>query len=353
MEKLSKVKYRGEERSIGSMRKMFVAMSEDMRLILVKFADRIHNMRTLDHHPDPEKRRRIALETLNIYAPIADRLGIFDFKEMLETECFRILFPDDYARITKELAELADEQNVFLYEAKHMLLDFMPEHIAIYEVSSRIKSPYSIYKKMNRKGYEHVNDLYDLFALRIITDDIPQCYELLGLIHNRYTPVPKRIKDYIALPKPNGYQSIHTTILGMLQDHRQLPTEIQIRTLAMHKQAEIGIAAHFEYSESGKSEFAKDIYWVNELKELLASTADGELIFEMKNNVFDDRIFLFTPKGAVINLPKESTPVDFAYAIHSELGNQLAIAKVNGKVVPLDSALHNGDRVEIVTDKNK
>ncbi len=195
------------------MRKMFVAMSEDIRLILVKFADRIHNMRTLDHHPDPEKRRRIALETLNIYAPIADRLGIFDFKEMLETECFRILFPDDFARITRELAELSDEQNIFLHEAKHMLLEFIPEHIAIYEISSRIKSPYSIYKKMMRKEYDHVNDLYDLFALRVITETIPQCYELLGLIHNHYTPVPRRLKDYIALPKPNGYQSIHITIL--------------------------------------------------------------------------------------------------------------------------------------------
>lgn len=278
MEKLSKVKYRGEDRNIGSMRKMFIAMSEDLRLILVKFADRIHNMRTLDYHPDPAKRERIALETLNIYAPIADRLGIFDFKEMLETECFRILHPKDYAKITSELAELSEEQDYFIHKAQNLLRELIPSHITVYEVSFRIKSPYSIYKKMQRKGYESVSDLYDLFALRLITESVPNCYELLGLIHNRYTPIPKRFKDYIALPKPNGYQSLHTTVIGMLQEYRRLPTEIQIRTLLMHKQAEIGVAAHFEYAESGRSNIAKDVYWVKELKSLLENTDDGSLL---------------------------------------------------------------------------
>ena len=353
MEKLSKVKYLGEERSIGSMRKMFVAMSKDLRLILVKFADRIHNMRTLDSHPDPEKRERIALETLNIYAPIADRLGIFDFKEMLENECFRILYPDQYARIRKELCDLKEEQDIFVADAKEILLEYIPKTIRIHEISTRIKSPYSIFKKMERKGYENVRELYDLFALRIITETIPNCYEILGIIHSQFAPVPKRFKDYIALPKPNGYQSLHTTVLGLIQDFRKLPTEIQIRTMAMHKQAEIGVAAHFEYSEIGKSVFAQDIDWVKDLKELLEKSSDSDLIFDMKTNVFDDRIFVFTPKGAVINLPKGSTPVDFAYAIHSELGNQLSIAKVNERVVPLDYFLHNGDRIEIVTEKNK
>jgi guanosine-3',5'-bis(diphosphate) 3'-pyrophosphohydrolase len=213
MEKLSKVKYRGEERTVGSMRKMFIAMSEDIRLILVKFADRIHNMRTLDHHPDPEKRKRIALETLNIYVPIADRLGIFDFKELLETECFRILYPADYVRITEELEEMREEQELFLGKARQLLADICPSGVKMYEISSRIKSPYSLYKKMQRKGYEYVREVYDLFALRIITESVPNCYELLGAVHNRYTPVPKRFKDYIALPKPNGYQSLHTTVL--------------------------------------------------------------------------------------------------------------------------------------------
>ncbi len=353
MEKLTKVRYSGEERSIGSLRKMFIAMSEDIRLILVKFADRIHNMRTLDHHPDPEKRKRIALETLNIYVPIADRLGIFDFKEMLETECFRILYPVEYARISLKLREFALEQEQFLVEVQKLLNGFFPREIRVFEVSYRVKSPFSIYRKMQRKGYDSVKEIYDLFALRIITDSVSHCYELLGLVHNRYTPVPKRFKDYIALPKPNGYQSLHTTVLGLLPEFRQLPTEIQIRTQDMHRQAEMGVAAHFEYKETGSNQIAQDVYWVKELKALIDKIEDGDFMGEMKTNVFDDRIFVFTPKGAVINLPRESTPVDFAYAIHSELGNHLMIARVNGKVAPMDSILHNGDRIEIVTDKNR
>ncbi len=353
MEKLSKVRYRGEDRNIWSMRKMFIAMSEDLRLILVKFADRIHNMRTLEFHPDPEKRKRIALETLNIYVPIADRLGIFDFKEILETECFRVLYPEDFKRITDELSEMKVEQDLFLAKATEHLSILCPNSIHIYEISARIKSPYSIYKKMKRKGYEYVVEIYDLFALRIITETIANCYELLGLVHNQYMPSPKRFKDYIALPKPNGYQSLHTTVLGLLPEFRRLPTEIQIRTLSMHHQAEMWVAAHFDYKENGSSTISRDIFWVQELKSLIDKIEDGDFMGEMKTNVFDDRIFLFTPKGAVINLPKNSTPVDFAYAIHSQLGNRLSVAKVNGKVCPLDSILKNGDRVEIVTDKNR
>ncbi|MDQ1343824.1 MAG: diphosphokinase / guanosine-3,5-bis(diphosphate) 3-diphosphatase, partial [Patescibacteria group bacterium] len=353
MEKLSKLKYRGEDRTVGSLRKMFIAMSEDMRVILVKLADRLHNMMTLDYHPDPEKRRRIALETLNIYAPIADRLGIFDFKEMLETECFRILYPEDYARITGELAELKVEQETFVIKAKDLIRKLLPSTVPVLDISFRVKSPYSIYKKMQRKGYESVRDLYDLFALRIITDSIPHCYEILGVIHSAWTPVPKRFKDYIALPKENGYQSLHTTVVGMFQEFRKQPTEIQIRTADMHRQAEIGVAAHFEYSETGNSRIAKDVYWVSEIKEILEKSADGELMDEMKITLFDDRIFVFTPKGAVVNLPRGSTPIDFAYSIHSDLGNHLMFAKANGKVVTLDYELKNGDRVEIVTDKTR
>ncbi|MDD2745489.1 MAG: RelA/SpoT family protein [Candidatus Gracilibacteria bacterium] len=353
MEKLSKVRYRGEERNIGSMRKMFIAMSEDLRLILVKFADRIHNMRTLEFHPDPEKRKRIALETLNIYVPIADRLGIFDFKEILETECFRILYPEDFKRITSELSDMKIEQDMFLTKATELLSMICPDNVKIYEISARIKSPYSIFKKMKRKGYEYVSEIYDLFALRIITESIANCYELLGLVHNQYAPSPKRFKDYIALPKPNGYQSLHTTVLGLLPEFRRLPTEIQIRTMTMHRQAEMGVAAHFDYKEKGSSTISRDVFWVQELKALIDKIEDGDFMGEMKTNVFDDRIFVFTPKGEVINLPRDSTPIDFAYAVHSQLGNHLAIAKVNSKVCPLDAVLHNGDRVEIVTDKNR
>jgi GTP diphosphokinase / guanosine-3',5'-bis(diphosphate) 3'-diphosphatase len=353
MEKLSKVRYRGEERNIGSLRKMFIAMGEDLRLILVKFADRIHNMRTLDHHPDASKRERIALETLNIYVPIADRLGIFEFKEMLENECFRILYPEDFIRVSRELEDLKKEQDEFLGHAREILDQLLPSTFPIYEISSRVKSAFSIYKKMQKKEIESVREVYDLFALRIITESVPNCYELLGFIHNKYTPVPKRFKDYIALPKPNGYQSLHTTVLGLLPEYRRLPTEMQIRTQSMHRQAEIGVAAHFEYKEVGSAKISADVYWVQELKGLMEKLEDGDFMGEMKTNVFDDRIFVFTPKGAVINLPRDATPVDFAYAVHSDLGNRLVIAKVNDKIGPLDAVLHNGDRIEIVTDINK
>ncbi|MDD2487056.1 MAG: RelA/SpoT family protein [Candidatus Gracilibacteria bacterium] len=356
MEKLSKLKYRGEERSVGSLRKMFIAMSEDIRVIFVKLADRIHNMKTLEFHPNPEKRRRIAEETLNIYAPIADRLGIFDFKEILENLCFKHLYPEEYKKIQNELLELKEEQNIFVTKVKDVINETIPDRIPLIDVSYRIKSPYSIYKKMQRKGYERVKDLHDLFALRIITDSISHCYEILGEIHNRWSPIPKRFKDYIALPKENGYQSLHTTVMGILRELRSQPTEIQIRTKDMHIQAEIGVAAHFEYSESGKSKIAKDIYWVSEIKnivELNQEKGDAEFMSSMKIGLFDDRIFVFTPKGDVINLPKGSTPVDFAYSIHSDLGNHIAIAKVNGKVVHLDYELNNGDRIDIVIDKNR
>ncbi len=220
---------------------MLIAMVDDLRVIIVKLADRLHNMQTLEHHPDPAKRERIALETLNIYAPIADRLGIFNFKEMLETECFRILYGEEYTRILSELAELKDEQEFFLKEARKMIENVMDPTIPILDISYRIKSPYSIYRKLSRKeySYSHSRDLYDLFAIRIITKTIPNCYEVLGVLHNVFVPMPKRFKDYIALPKENGYQSLHTTVVGLFGDVRSQPTEIQIRTESMHRQAEV------------------------------------------------------------------------------------------------------------------
>lgn len=241
LSKLSAIKYRGEERTIESLRKMLVAMVEDLRVIIVKLADRLHNMQTLDHHPDPKKRERIALETLNIYAPIADRLGIFRMKEMLETECFRILHPEEYTSITNELQALKEEQEYFIGEAKTIIRKMIPESVPLIDISYRIKAPYSIYKKLERKEYTYTDtrDLYDLFAIRVITDTIPRCYEVLGFLHNVFVPMPKRFKDYIALPKENGYQSLHTTVVGLFAKIRSQPTEIQIRTPDMHLQAEI------------------------------------------------------------------------------------------------------------------
>ncbi|HBB27583.1 TPA: hypothetical protein DCZ36_03760, partial [Candidatus Gracilibacteria bacterium] len=353
MEKLSNLKYRGEERSIGSLRKMFVAMSEDVRVIFVKLADRLHNMKTLEFHPSREKQERIALETLNVYAPIADRLGIFDFKEALENECFKILHPNEYNKIREELNVFKEAQEIFITKVKKLITDTMPEGVPIIDVSYRVKSPFSIYKKMQRKGYERVQDLYDLFALRITTDSVHHCYDILGTIHTVWTPVPNRFKDYIALPKENGYQSLHTTVVGMFHEFRMQPTEIQIRTLAMHRQAEIGVAAHFSYSETGQSKTSQDAYWAAELKEILDNSEDSDFMTQMKIGVFDDRIFAFTPKGEIQVLPKGSTPVDFAYSVHSKLGDHIMVARVNGRVVPLDYELRNGESVEIVTDKNK
>lgn len=359
MEKLSKLKYRWEERMVWSLRKMFIAISEDVRVVFVKLADRIHNMRTLEFHPDPVKRERIALETLNIYAPIADRLGIFDFKETLETLCFKILYPDEFSIINDQLDFLKEDQEIFALKVRDIVYETIPAHVPILDVSYRIKSPYSIYKKMQRKWYERVKDLHDIFALRIITDNIPHCYEILWEIHNRWSPIPKRFKDYIALPKENWYQSLHTTVIWVLRElwsAKTHPVEIQIRTHDIHIQAEIWVAAHFEYSESGKSAIAKDVYWVSEIKKIVDQSKeqeDSEFMSSMKLWLFDDRIFVFSPKWDVINLSKWSTPVDFAYSIHSDLWNHLAIAKVNWKIVPLDYELANGDRVEIIIDKNR
>ncbi len=356
LSKLSNIKYRGEERSIESLRKMLIAMVSDLRVIIVKLADRLHNMQTLDHHPDPVKRERIALETLNIYAPIADRLGIFEFKEALETECFRILHPEEYLRITTELASLREEQDFFMHKAKEVIRSVISEEVPILDISYRIKAPFSIYRKLSRKeySYTHTRDLYDLFAVRIITDDVRHCYEILGVLHNIFVPMPKRFKDYIALPKENGYQSLHTTVVGLFPDLRSQPTEIQIRTVEMHRQAEVWVAAHFEYSETGKSQKSKDSYWVQTIKWIIdADQAGGEFMHEMKMNVFEDQIFVFTPRGDIITLPKWSTPIDFAYSVHSNLGNTVAIAKVNGHVVPLDYKLHNGESIEIITDKDR
>jgi GTP diphosphokinase / guanosine-3',5'-bis(diphosphate) 3'-diphosphatase len=356
LSKLSAIKYRGEERTIESLRKMLIAMVDDLRVIIVKLADRLHNMQTLEFHPDPKKRERIALETLNIYAPIADRLGIFNFKEMLETECFRILYPDEYTKILGELAELKDEQEFFLTEARKMIEKVIDPATPIIDISYRIKSPFSIYRKLSRKeySYSHARDLYDLFAIRIITKTIPNCYEVLGVLHNVFVPMPKRFKDYIALPKENGYQSLHTTVVGLFGDVRTQPTEIQIRTESMHRQAEVWVAAHFEYSETGQSGKSKDSYWVETIKNIaLSGEESGDFMTDMKLNVFADQIFVFTPKWDIMTLPKGATPVDFAYSIHSRLGNQLTMAKVNWQVVPLDYQLHSGESVQVITDINK
>lgn len=352
MEKLSKVKYKWEDRNIWSLRKMFVAMSEDIRVIFVKLSDRMHNMQTLKFHPKKEKRERIALETLNIYAPIADRLWLHQLKNWLDEECFHILYPTEYKKIKKQLNEEKSTREAFMKEAKKeievALMDFGIE----YQIDFRVKSVYSIYKKMKKKWYESITELHDIYGIKILVENISDCYRVLGMVHNIWTPLPNRFKDYIALPKPNGYKSLHTTVLGLIKKFRKQPTEIQIKTREMDIESSIWVAAHFEYKEKG-SRIARDIDWVKDLKELSESLWNNDFIDSLKIDLFKDRIFVLTPNWDTINLPAGSTPIDFAYEIHTDLWNHITLAKVNGSVFPLDKELRNGDMVEVITDKNK
>ena len=353
MEKLWKVRYAWEDRAVWSLRKMFVAMAEDLRVVFIKLADRMHNMKTLKFHPKPEKRERIALETLNIYAPIADRLGLYHIKNSLEEECFKILEPDDYEKITRELSELKDSMDIFSKHAEKEIKKLLDKNwITDYEVDYRIKSVYSIYKKMQKKNLDSIKWLYDLFWIRIIVNDETSCYKVLWLIHKLWTPLPKRFKDYIALPKPNGYKSLHTTVIWLLRDYRKQPTEIQIKTYEMKEFSDIWVAAHFEYKERW-SKVAQDIDWVKELKDLTWELENNDFVNSLKIDVFKDRIFVFTPKWELVNLPVWSTPIDFAYYVHSELWDRISIAKINWEVRTLDKELHNWDVIDIITDKNK
>jgi len=352
MEKLWKVKYVGEDRTVWSLRKMFVAMAEDLRVIFIKIADRLHNMETLKHHPKPEKRERIALETLNIYSPIADRLGLYGLKHALDEECFKILHPKEYDTIIAQLEDFSESRIAFKKNAKREIDALLKESWIKYKIDFRVKAVYSIFLKMQRKNYDHIRDIYDIYGIRIIVKDVAECYRVLGMVHNKWTPIPKQIKDYIALPKPNGYQSLHTTVIWLIKQYRKLPAEIQIKTKKMKKYSELGMAAHFEYKEKG-SKIATDIDWVRELKELTDNVGNSDFISSLKIDVFKDRIFVITPTGDTRNLPRGSTPIDFAYHIHTDLWNHTVLAKVNGSVYPLDKELWNGDIVEIVTDKNK
>ena len=352
MEKLSKVKYRWEERTIWSLRKMLIAMAEDLRVIFIKLADRLHNMRTLEHQPKKEKRERIALETLNIYAPIADRLALFQLKNALDEECFKNLEPKKYKKIKKELDGISENIEHFSSNAKENIEKLLDWKVDNYEIDVRVKSVYSIYKKLTKKWLTSILDLYDLFWMRIIVESEADCYRVLWLIHWKWTPLPRRFKDYIALPKPNGYKSLHTTIMWLLKSERKQPTEIQIKTYKMKEYSDLWVAAHFEYKEKW-SRIATEIDWVNELKEIVNSVWDSDFVWSMKVDVFKDRIFVFTPKWDFINLPAWSTAIDFAYYVHSDLWDHISLAKVNESVYPLDKELHNWDVVEVIIDKNK
>jgi len=345
--KLSKLKlYSREERQAESVRKMLLAMVNDIRVIIVKLADRLHNMRTLEVLPR-ERQLRIAQETAEIYAPIAHRLGMGKMRGELEDLSFRYLEPDAWAELMREIESQRLQNEEYLIKMRHDVeVNLRRENIPA-RVEARIKRPYSVFQKMKRQKIA-LDQVYDLLALRIITDSVKNCYAALGVIHNEWHPIPGRIKDFIAIPRPNLYQSLHTSVIG--QGGRSF--EVQIRTEEMHRLAEEGIAAHWKYKEGRKGPGADDqrINWLRQLVEWQQEMRDpGEFISTLKVDLYPEEVYTFTPMGKVIALPREATPIDFAYAIHSDVGNTCVGAKVNGRIVQLKYNLKNGDVVEILT----
>ncbi|MEK7624914.1 MAG: RelA/SpoT family protein [Patescibacteria group bacterium] len=347
--KLGKLKYRGAQRYIENLRKMFVAMAEDVRVMIIKFADRIHNLSTLGELEE-KKRNRIALESIEIYAPIAHRLGMGEFKALLEDLAFPFAYPKEYDRTKKIRDKIFGEGETYIERVLDELRkELNAADVKFIDAYGRKKQLYSFYQKLIKKNWE-TEKIYDIVALRIIVEDVADCYATLGVIHKLWRPAKGRIKDYIAQPKPNGYSSLHTTVFGV--DGKMI--EFQIRTRQMSYEAEFGVAAHWLYDEKGVQLPSKDVVWAKQLaeiqKEILHNMADLETL---KVDFFRNRIFTFTPKGDVIDLPEEATPVDFAYAVHSDIGNHCAGARVNDNMVSLDTPLLSGDIVEIIVDKKR
>lgn len=337
-----------------NLRHMFLAMAKDIRVILIKLADRLHNMRTLSHMP-PEKQKRISQETLDIYSPIAGRLGISRIKVELDDLSLKYLIPDVYRELAEKVAVRKSEREKYVEEICENVRKNIEEAGIKGEVNGRVKHFFSIYKKMHNQN-KTLDQIYDLFAIRIIVDTVKDCYAALGVIHELYKPIPGRFKDYIAMPKPNMYQSLHTTLIGQTGQ----PFEIQIRTYDMHRAAEYGIAAHWKYKEAsdgkkGESGEEEKLIWLRQILEWQQDLSDNQEFMSLLKsdlNLFSEDVYCFTPKGEVKNLPAGSTPIDFAYSIHSQVGNKMIGAKVNGKLVHMDYKIQNGDRVEVVTSAN-
>lgn len=348
--KLGKIPYSTkEEQQVENLRKMFLAMAKDIRVILIKLADRLHNIRTLASLSD-EKRRAKAWETLEVYAPLAHRLGIFKIKTELEDLSLKYLDPIGYNDIKSHIEKLNDERKEYIKSITETVENKLSEMGIKFVISGRTKNIYSTYKKMYAQN-KSIEEIYDLFAIRVIVDSVADCYAVLGMVHELFKPIPGRFKDYIAMPKPNAYQSLHSTMIGTLGT----PFEIQIRTWEMHRTAEFGIAAHWKYKEgkSGLTDLDNKLSWVRQLIEIQKETTDAqEFMKSIKIDLFADEVFVFTPKGDVINLPAGSNPIDFAFAIHSAVGNKMMGAKVNGKIVPIDHTLLNGDIVEVLTSSS-
>jgi GTP pyrophosphokinase len=346
--KLSRIELQSDQtKQAENFRKLLLAMSEDIRVLLVKLADRLHNMRTLRFVKDAEKRRRVARETMDIYAPLAERIGMHQMKDELEDLAFAELYPEARESIIARLAFLKEKGGRLVERIESELRDTLTRGGVSAQVQGREKTPYSIWRKMQRKnvGFEQLSDI---MAFRVVVDDVPACYNALGVMHSAYPVVPGRFKDYISTPKPNGYQSLHTGVIG---PERQR-IEVQIRTRDMHDVAELGVAAHWSYSQGAPNTEGRQYRWLRELLEILEHAAGPEDFLEhTKLEMFQDQVFCFTPKGDLIALPRGATPVDFAYAVHSQVGDTCAGAKVNGRLVPLRTQLSNGDQVEVVTSK--
>lgn len=385
--KLSKVRSKLDDPQVENMRKLFLAMAKDFRVVLLKLCDRLHNMRTLEF-VRPEKRTRIAQETLNIYAPIAARLGIYRLKSQLEDLCFQYLWSQDYENIQSQLAKTGKWREKYIESSKKILMETLSKEGIQAAVDGRVKSAYSIYRKLKKKNKQSLDEIFDVFAMRIVLPDIYKygkeyighIYTTLGMLHNNFTPLANRFKDYIAVPKVNGYRSLHTTVMGLGPKVHTQPTEIQIRTESMHQSAEFGIAAHWLYEEENEDfeeslppistatppltfEAAKALQhapllkqqkeWISGLQKIEAENqSNHELLENLRVDIFQDRIFVLTPRGDVKDLPVGATLVDFAYSVHTEIGNHCIGAKVNGVGVALDHELKSGEVVEIVTRKN-
>ncbi len=345
---LGTLKYRGYERYVESLRKFFMAMANDLRVVIIKFADRLHNLRTLQYLRE-DKRRRIAIESIEVYAPLADRLGMGKLKSELEDAAFPHAYPKEYAQMEEIIKEKRDLYQRNLFEVqKDLEKELNKNRIKIVEISHRIKHKYSLWKKLIKREMD-IQKVYDVVALRVMVENVEECYKVLGIIHSIWNPLPGRIKDYIALPKPNGYRSIHTTIFTGSSE----VAEIQIRTREMNTEAAYGVAAHFAYKEQQGSEKIKNdklkLKWIEELKGLNYAPDEPKIFLEhLKMDFFSNRIFIFTPNGDVIDLPEDSSPIDFAYSIHSEIGDHISGARINGKMSHIFSKLKNRDIVEII-----
>ena len=335
-----------EQAQMENLRKMFMAMSMDIRVVLIKIADRLHNMRTMQYQT-PAKQILKCRETMDIYAPLAHRLGMQKIKWELEDTALRYLAPKEYEEIMSYLQAHKEQDEAFMRTIQNQITERLSDMGIKCTVYGRIKHVYSIYRKMQTQG-KSMDELYDIYAFRVIVDDISDCYYVLGSIHELFNPVPGRFKDYISVAKPNGYKSLHTTVIGS----QGIPFEVQIRTWEMHEIAEYGVAAHWKYKQGTGSGSEKDFEWVRRLLESQQDSDPDEYVQSLKIDMFNDQVFVFTPKGRIVSLPSGSTPVDFAYAIHSGVGNSMVGAKVNNKISNIDYALRNGDIVEILTSKS-